>query len=173
MRRHPHVFGDEAVGSAAQALANWEHIKRQEHAARGKERYSVLDRVPRSLSGLATAQAIGKAVAKVGFDWPDVQDVLVKLREEIDELVEAETPEHRREEFGDVLFVLAQVAKWLEIDAEEALRGANGKFRQRFAYMEDVARRAGSDLSDYSAEKLDSLWEEAKLATSNPWSCPR
>ena len=173
VRRHPHVFGDRVAGNAAQALANWEQIKQEEHSAQGKERRSVLDRVPRSLSGLAAAQAIGNTVAKVGFDWPDIQDVLEKLREEIDELVAAETPEHRFEEFGDVLFVLAQVAKWLQVDAEEALRSSNSKFRRRFAYMEDVARDAGSALSDYSPEKLDSLWEEAKLATSDPWGCPR
>ena len=173
VRRHPHVFGDRAADSAAQALANWESIKREEHAARGKERRSLLERVPRSLSGLATAQAIGNTVAKVGFDWPDVDGVLAKLREEIDELVEAETVEHRFEELGDVLFVLAQVAKWLEVDAEEALRASNAKFRRRFGYMEEAARRAGGELGDYPFEKLDSLWEEAKLATSNPWGCPR
>ena len=121
VRRHPHVFGDRVADNAAQALANWEQIKQEEHSAQGKERRSVLDRVPRSLSGLAAAQAIGNTVAKVGFDWPDIQDVLGKLREEIDELVAAETPEHRFEEFGDVLFVLAQVAKWLQVDAEEVV----------------------------------------------------
>ena len=173
VRRHPHVFGDRAVGSAEQALANWEQIKQEEYAAQGKERRSLLDGVPRSLSGLATAQAIGNTVVKVGFDWPDVQGVVVKLREEIDELVAAESVEHRFEELGDVLFVLAQVAKWLQVDAEEALRASNAKFRRRFAYMEDVARHAGSELGDYSFEKLDSLWEEAKLATSDPWGCPR
>ena len=173
VRRHPHVFGDGAVGSADQALANWESIKQAEHAAQGKERHSLLDRVPRSLSGLATAQAIGKTVIKVGFDWPDIQGVMAKLREEMDELDAAETTEQRFEELGDVLFVMAQVAKWLEVDAEEALRASNAKFRRRFAYMEEVARNAGSELGDYSFEKLDSLWEEAKLATSNPWGCPR
>ena len=173
VRRHPHVFGDRPVGSAAQALANWEQIKQEEHASQGKERQSLLDRVPRSLSGLATAQAIGNTVVKVGFDWPDVQGVVVKLREEIDELVAAESADERFEEFGDVLFVLAQVAKWMQVDAEEALRASNAKFRRRFAYMEEVARHAGRGLSDYSIEKLDSLWEEAKLATSNPWGCPR
>lgn len=173
VRRHPHVFGDRSVGSAEQALANWESIKQAEHAAQGKERQSLLDRVPRSLSGLATAQAIGKAVVKVGFDWPDLHGVMAKLREEMDELDAAETTEERFEELGDVLFVMAQVAKWLEVDAEEALRASNSKFRRRFAYMEEVARNAGSELGDYSFEKLDSLWEEAKLATSNPWGCPR
>ena len=173
VRRHPHVFGDRAVGNAAQALANWESIKQAEHAAQGKERQSLLDRVPRSLSGLATAQAIGKTVVGVGFDWPNIDDVMAKLREEMDELDEAETTEQRFEELGDVLFVMAQVAKWLEVDAEEALRASNAKFRRRFAYMEEVARNAGSELGDYSFEKLDSLWEEAKLATSNPWGCPR
>jgi len=173
VRRHPHVFGDRAVGSAAQALANWESIKQAEHAAQGKERQSLLDGVPRSLSGLATAQAIGKAVVKVGFDWPDLHGVMAKLREEMDELNAAESTEERFEELGDVLFVMAQVAKWLEVDAEEALRASNAKFRRRFAYMEEVARNAGSELGDYSFEKLDSLWEEAKLATSNPWGCPR
>lgn len=173
VRRHPHVFGERTVGSADQALANWESIKRAEHAAQGKERHSLLDRVPRSLSGLATAQAIGKTVVKVGFDWPDFQGVMAKLREELDELDAADSTEERFEELGDVLFVMAQVAKWLEVDAEEALRASNAKFRRRFAYMEEVARNAGSELGDYSFEKLDSLWEEAKLATSNPWGCPR
>lgn len=173
VRRHPHVFGERAVGSAAQALANWEAIKQAEHAAQGKERLSLLERVPRSLSGLATAQAIGNAVAKVGFDWPDAQGVLAKLREESDELIEAETEAERLDELGDVLFVLAQVAKWLEVDAEEALRAANAKFRRRFGYMEEAARHAGAELGDYSFAELDSLWEEAKRATSAPWGCPR
>lgn len=173
VRRHPHVFGDRAAGSAEQALANWESIKQEEHAEQGKERHSLLDRIPRALSGLTTAQAIGKSVAKVGFDWPHMDGVLAKLREEMDELDAAETTEHRFEELGDVLFVMAQVAKWLDVDAEEALRAANAKFRRRFAYMEEVARGAGEDLSEYSFDKLDSLWEEAKLATSNPWGCPR
>ena len=173
VRRHPHVFGGRAVGSAEQALANWESIKQKEHAAQGKERHSLLDRVPRSLSGLTAAQAIGKAVAKVGFDWPDLKDVLAKLQEELDELDAAENTEERFEELGDVLFVMAQVAKWLDVDAEEALRASNSKFRRRFGYMEEVARNAGGELSDFSFEKLDSLWEEAKLATSNPWGCPR
>ena len=173
VRRHPHVFGDRAVGSAEQALAKWESIKQAEHARQGKERQSLLDGVPLALSGLATAQAIGKAVVKVGFDWPDLHGVMTKLREEMAELDAAETTEERFEELGDVLFVMAQVAKWLEVDAEEALRASNAKFRRRFAYMEEVARSAGSELGDYSFEKLDSLWEEAKLATSNPWGCPR
>lgn len=173
VRRHPHVFGDRTVGNAAQALANWEEIKQAEHAAQGKERTSLLDSVPRSLSGLSTAQAIGKTVAKVGFDWPNIEDVLAKLREEMDELDAAETTAERFEELGDVLFVMAQVAKWLGVDAEEALRASNAKFRRRFAYMEEVARGAGSELGDYSFEKLDALWEEAKLATSDPWGCPR
>ena len=173
VRRHPHVFGGSAAGTAAQALANWEQIKREEYAAQGKERRSLLDRAPRSLSGLATAQAIGKTVAKVGFDWPDAQGVLAKLREEIDELIAAETAEERLDELGDVLFVLAQVARWLGVDAEEAARAANAKFRRRFGYMEEAARHAGRELGDYSFEKLDSLWEEAKRATSAPWGCPR
>jgi tetrapyrrole methylase family protein/MazG family protein len=173
VRRHSHVFGNVRVESPEQALANWERIKHDEHQAKGTARKSLLDGIPRSLPALAAGQALGEKAAKVGFDWPDLPAVLAKVREELEELLVAETTEERAEELGDVLFVLCRVASWLGVDAEEALRAANRKFRVRFAYMEEAARQAGRTLDSYTMPELDRLWSEAKHAIENPWGCPR
>ncbi len=165
VRRHPHVFGDQAAADAQQALANWEQIKQAERRAKGKERSSMLDRVPRSLPALAAAQALGERAATVGFDWETLRGVLDKVGEELDELRRADTPAERAEELGDVLFVLARVGSWLEVDVEDALRRANRKFRVRFGAMEAAARREGVALASLSAAEWDRLWNAAKRAT--------
>ncbi len=159
IRRHPHVFGDLAVGGSADVLRNWESIKAQENAAKGKARSSLLDGIPASLPSLATAQKIGNKAAKVGFDWPNIDGVWAKIHEEIRE-IEAAEPHQRSEEFGDLLFVLARLASWLDVDAETALREANGKFRRRFAECERLAN--GRDLKQFNPQQLDELWEQAK-----------
>ena len=165
VRRHPHVFGDQAAADAEQALANWEQIKQAERRAKGKERSSLLDRVPSSLPALAAAQALGERAATVGFDWETLRGVFDKLREELDELRRAETPAERAEELGDVLFVLARVGSWMDVNVEDALRRANRKFRARFGAMEAAARCDGVELASLSADEWDRLWNEAKRTT--------
>ncbi|MAG36388.1 MAG: nucleoside triphosphate pyrophosphohydrolase [Dehalococcoidia bacterium] len=162
VRRHPHVFGDQAVTDAKQVLANWEQIKQSEQRAKGKERSSLLDRVPLSLPALAAAQALGERAAEVGFDWEALPGVLDKVTEELGELQRAATAEHRAEELGDVLFVLARVGSWLGVDVEDALRRANRKFRARFGEMEAAARLDKADLASLSAVEWDRMWNAAK-----------
>jgi tetrapyrrole methylase family protein / MazG family protein len=174
IRRHPHVFGGEEAKDAEAVLRNWEALKRKERAERaagasqdgeGAPERSMLDGVPRAMPALAYAQAVQDRAARVGFDWPDVAGVVDKVAEEARELAEA-PPEGRQAELGDLLFSVVNLARRLGIDAEEALRGANGKFLARFASMEGAARRAGKTLEEYDPAGLDALWEEAKSRVS-------
>ncbi len=164
IRRHPHVFGQVEVDNAGQVIQNWEAIKRQERIAAGKDvqTESVLDGVPLAAPALIVAQEYQKRAAKTGFDYSSLQQVLAKLAEELQELQEAATPEHLREEMGDVLFMVARVARELNVDAEEALRLANRKFRQRFQAMEKVTRDEGRTFSSYSLEEWTELWRRVK-----------
>jgi tetrapyrrole methylase family protein/MazG family protein len=159
IRRHPHVFGEVEVGGSSEVLRNWESIKRDEQAARGAKPKGLLDGVPAGLPALAAAQKIGERVARTGFDWPDIEGVWDKVREELDELREA-GPGQREEELGDLLFVLARLASWLKVDAETALRAANAKFRRRFAVVQELAGERR--LEDYPAAELDQLWKRTK-----------
>jgi len=159
IRRHPHVFGELAVSGSGEVLRNWEAIKAQEQAEKGKQRKSLLDGVPVSLPALAAAQKIGEKAAKVGFDWPDVDGVWAKVYEELDE-IRAAVPSERSEEFGDLFFVLARLASWLDVDGETALREANAKFRRRFAACERLA--GDRNLKQMNADELDALWQQAK-----------
>ena len=164
IRRHPHVFGQVEVENAGQVVQNWEAIKRQERIAAGKDMQteSVLDGVPLATPALIVAQEYQKRAAKTGFDYSSLQQVLAKLAEELQELQEATTPEHLREEMGDVLFMVARVARELHVDAEEALRLANRKFRQRFQAMEQVTRDEGRMFSSYSLQEWTELWRRVK-----------
>jgi tetrapyrrole methylase family protein/MazG family protein len=169
IRRHPHVFGEIKVGSAGQVVQNWEAIKRQERIAAGKdvETESVLDGVTLASPALIVSQEYQKRAARLGFDYPNLQRVLAKLSEELQELQEAATPEHLREEMGDVLFIVARAARELHIDAEEALRLANRKFRQRFQAMEQLVHKEGRDPHSYSHQEWIELWQKAKKVTSS------
>ncbi len=164
IRRHPHVFGQVEVENAGQVVQNWEEIKRQERITAGKDvqSESMLDGVPLASPALIVAQEYQKRAAKIGFDYDNLQKVLAKLTEELQELQEATTPEHRREEMGDVLFMVARVARELNIDAEEALRFANRKFRQRFQAMEHITRQEGRTFSSYSLDEWLKLWKRVK-----------
>ena len=164
IRRHPHVFGQIEVENAGQVVQNWEEIKRQERIAAGKdvESESILDGVPLASPALIVAQKYQKRAAKVGFDYDNLQQVLAKLTEELQELQEATTLEHKREEMGDVLFMVARIARELDIDAEEALRYANRKFRQRFQAMEHITRQEGRTFSSYSLDEWLNLWNRVK-----------
>jgi tetrapyrrole methylase family protein / MazG family protein len=164
-RRHPHVFGDVVVNGAGDVVRNWDAIKKAEKEAAGKaeERKSALDGIPRGLPALAEAEAIGGKAARQNFDWRSIDGVLAKVIEEIDELQHVVEDEiGREEEFGDVLFSLANVARWLKIDPEAALRAANHKFRARFREVEHLAREQDRALSEMSDRELDDLWNAAK-----------
>jgi tetrapyrrole methylase family protein/MazG family protein len=164
VRRHPHVFGDVTVSGSSEVLRNWERIKRAEKAApQGRDLPSALDGIPPALPALALAQAIGRKAAKLGFDWPDVEGTLAKVREEVDELGAAATDAERRDEVGDLLYALTSVCRHLGIDAEDALRAAARKFAERFRRVEAYAQARNLDLAAMSIAELDALWEEAKV----------
>ncbi len=167
IRRHPHVFGDVTAASAGEVVANWQRIKAAEKADKARrgasEQESILAGVPRAMPSLAYAQAVQDRAAAVGFDWPQVDDVLAKLGEEVAELRRAESHAERLDEFGDVVFVLANLARWLKIDAEEAGRLAGRKFYRRFAAIERLAREEGHTLSEMTLAEMDSLWDRVKL----------
>jgi len=162
--RHPHVFGDESRDkSAGQQVQDWERIKAAERA--GKKQTRTLDGVAIGLPALTRAVKLQKRAARVGFDWPDTSHVIDKIIEEAGELVEArETLSHTEvaEEFGDLLFVVANLARHLDLDPEEALRAANRKFTRRFAAVEDALAARGKSPSDSDLAEMDALWDQAK-----------
>jgi tetrapyrrole methylase family protein/MazG family protein len=162
VRRHPHVFGTVEVDGSAAVLRNWEAIKASERAEDGAKEDSLLSGVPRTLPALAYAQAVGQRAARVGFDWAHVEDVWTKVEEEMRELRQAATPAERAEELGDLIFALVNLARWLGVEAEDALRATNGKFRRRFAHIEAEARQRGVALHEMSMAEMDALWEAAK-----------
>jgi tetrapyrrole methylase family protein/MazG family protein len=157
VRRHPHVFGSTVVSGADEVVRNWEALKAVEY---GRE--SALDGVQRSLPALQWAWSLQRRAANVGFDWPDVDGALDKVREELEEVREAPTVEAREAEFGDLLFTLVNVARKLGMNPEDALRGATGRFEARFRMMEQRATAEGRDLKDLPIEELDQYWEAAK-----------
>ncbi len=165
IRRHPHIFGNVEVSGAGEVVQNWETIKRQERANAGVDvqHEGVLDRVPQSTPSLIVAQEYQKRVAKTGFEFANLQDVYHKLEEELNELKQATSQEELHEELGDLLFIVAKVARFLNIDAEESLRHANRKFRKRFQAMENVARQQERSLNSYSTQEWHALWQQAKI----------
>ena len=162
IRRHPHVFGDADASDAREVEAQWERIKERERKESGG---SLLDGVPVAMPALGHAHAIQRRAARVGFDWPDVDGVLDKVVEELGELRDASGPERREEELGDLLFSLVNASRWLGLEPEAALRGANARFRRRFALMGSLCRERGQTFADLTLEAKESLWQEAKRAT--------
>ncbi|MBN1427879.1 MAG: nucleoside triphosphate pyrophosphohydrolase [Anaerolineae bacterium] len=162
-RRHPHVWGGVDVqGDPTRVMVNWEQIKAKERADNGQSERSLLDGIPKTLPALAQAHEYDERAARVGFDWPSEQGVIDKVREELDELLEAVTPEERLHEIGDLLFVIAVWARWLKLNPEDALRAANRRFYERFALVERRAGQMGRSLREMSLEEMDVLWNEAK-----------
>lgn len=166
VRRHPHVFGDEAAGTAADVLKTWDKVKAAEKQARAEQTAGLLDDVPRNMPALMEAAKIGSRAAKIGFDWSRAEDLFEKMAEEERELraeMESPTPQQNliAEEFGDLLFVAVNLARHLKVSPEDALRAANAKFRKRFAAME---RFAGSTdaLSKLPVAEMEELWSQAK-----------
>jgi tetrapyrrole methylase family protein/MazG family protein len=177
VRRHPHVFGDAEARTAGDVNRQWERIKAAERAeaaegsdaapgaggeAAAKPRKGALDGVSRSLPALAASQEMQERAANIGYEWPTIEGVLDKVHEELAELRAAATPAEQAEEYGDLLFVLVNVARWEGIEAEAALRSANDKFRRRFASVERQAAERGVALKDLDFAALDALWDAAK-----------
>ena len=161
VRRHPHVFGDLKLDGVDGVLANWEKLKEQERGEK-KDRKGLLDGVPISLPALSQAQEYQDRAARVGFDWPEVDGVLDKIKEEIEEIKHAETDFELASEIGDLLFAIVNLARWKRVDAESVLRQTNKKFRNRFGYVEQGAKNQGRNLSDLTLDEMESLWQEAK-----------
>jgi tetrapyrrole methylase family protein/MazG family protein len=162
IHRHPHVFGGLEVAGTEEVLRNWEFLKTQERAENGDPENLLLDGVSITLPALVQAQEYQGRAARFGFDWNDIEGVLEKIVEEIQELRLAPSESQRTYEIGDLLFSIVNISRWLEIDAESALREANNRFRERFSYIERTCRDRGLALSEMSLEELDKLWDEAK-----------
>ena len=177
IRRHPHVFGDDKASSADEVLKNWEAIKAQEKAqkltGRTPEQRSRLEGIPSKLPALHEAHQISSRAVRVGFDWPEIAGVFDKLEEEARELREAlNAPEELRQkrledEIGDLFFVVVNLARFLNVDSESALKRANRKFKTRFQHMEAQLANSGKDIETTSLEEMESLWRQAKIETAD------
>jgi tetrapyrrole methylase family protein/MazG family protein/ATP diphosphatase len=165
IRRHPHVFGDAGYRTSEEQTVAWEQIKAEER--KGKEKDGVLDDVPVGLPALTRAVKLTRRAGRVGFDWPTTDEVIAKLHEELDELraeIAAGDEANIREEMGDLLFVVANLARKLEVEPEDALRGANAKFVRRFHHIEARLAETGRRPEDSDLEEMDGLWNEARRA---------
>jgi MazG family protein len=173
VRRHPHVFGDETASSPEEVIKNWEAIKAQEKAAKLKnrtpEQRSLLEGIPSKLPAIHEAHQISSRAARVGFDWPDVEGIFEKLQEEVRELREVIAEgddggrrERLEDEIGDMLFVIVNIARYLKIDSESALKRANRKFKSRFQYMENELAKQGKTVEQVSLDEMEALWQKAK-----------
>ena len=180
VRRHPHVFGEVTAGDSAEVLRNWEAIKAEEKrmagkTAGGKEGSSILDGVSTKAPALMEAHQLSTKAARVGFDWHCVEDIFEKLQEEVGELRAAiqkyktsdDEADHVRvrEEIGDLLFVITNIARHMNVEPEAALKLTNRKFRRRFGYIERQLRERNRKFAETSLEELEELWQRAKLGT--------
>jgi tetrapyrrole methylase family protein / MazG family protein len=163
VRRHPHMFGSVQVENVSGVLSNWERIKETERKNNGDPvTKGLLDGVPRALPALSQAQEIQDRAARVGFDWSEIEPVIEKVREELEEVLSAETELERASEMGDLLFAVVNLIRWYKVDAESALRQTSERFRRRFGYVEGQARAAGRSLSDMNLDEMDVFWDQAK-----------
>jgi tetrapyrrole methylase family protein/MazG family protein len=167
VRRHPHVFDKATADTPDAVIDQWEHIKISEKT--NQDHKSVLDSIPKHLPSLARGQKLTRKAAKHGFDWQEIQDVFAKLDEEVAEFKEAVLSGkdgNIADELGDILFVLVNIARHKKIDAEEALRGTNNKFIERFQYIEAQVEKFGKTLKDTPLDTLEHYWQEAKRRTA-------
>jgi ATP diphosphatase len=161
IRRHPHVFGDEAVRKDAAAQKDfWEKLKEAERQETGQT--GLLDDVASALPALMRAEKLQRRASSVGFDWNNAHLVIDKIAEEAREVLDATTQAEREEEIGDLLFVVANLARHLKVDPEAALRGANAKFTRRFRHIEAELSAKGTAMGDASLEEMEALWQDAK-----------
>jgi tetrapyrrole methylase family protein/MazG family protein len=174
VRRHPHIFGSADLKTSEDVLKNWEDIKAAEKgiasASQPESQRSLLDGIPSRLPALHRAYQLTSKASRVGFDWGKLEDILLKLHEEADELLEAarnRNPSKTADEVGDLLFVAVNVARFLGIDPETALERSNRKFQHRFRHIESSIKRQGRELRNASLAEMDALWEEAKKSEAD------
>jgi MazG family protein len=160
IRRHPHVFGDENASTAGEVLKRWDEIKASEK--KDAKPQGLLDAVPRALPALVEAEQISTRAANKGFDWRNAEEVLAKLDEERAELAASETQLEREGELGDMLFTLVNLARFLKVDPEQALRRTNAKFRARFAHVEQGVTSSGKSWKETTIEEMEAFWQAAK-----------
>lgn len=156
INRHPHVFGSMNLETSDDVMNIWEGLKKKE----GKK--YILEGIPNMLPALMRAEKMQEKAARVGFDWPEVEGALDKFKEEVDELCNAANEQEVKEEMGDVLFALVNVARMKKIEPEEALQASNDKFARRFNYIEEQIKNSGKKFSDLNLQEMDIIWEEAK-----------
>ena len=165
VRRHPHVFGDQSARHADDVKRIWGEVKAAEKKDKGKEEMTLLGGVPRALPALVEAQQVASKAAAVGFDWENPEQVIEKLHEELAEFDDARRNAGQAEledELGDMLFVLVNLARFVKVDPEQALRKTNAKFRERFGYIERKLAERGRKLQDSNIDEMEALWQEAK-----------
>ncbi len=165
IRRHPHVFGSESAETAGDVKRIWGEVKAAEKKDKNKQDQTLLGGVPRSLPALVEAQQIASRAAAAGFDWENPEQVIEKLHEELAEFEEARREASApalEDELGDLLFVLVNLARFVKVDPEQALRRTNAKFRQRFGYIERKLGERGKSLQDAGIAEMEELWQEAK-----------
>ena len=165
VRRHPHVFGTAQANTPAEVKRRWDQIKAVERESKGRGGQALLDTVPRNLPALVEAERVASRAAEVGFDWQNADQVLEKLEEELAELAEARRGADRERlesELGDLLFVLVNLARFLKVDPEQALRKTNRRFRDRFGYLEAKLVAQGKPLAEATLDEMEALWQEAK-----------
>jgi MazG family protein len=171
--RHPHVFGDAKLERAEDVLDNWDQLKADERKASGKKekvKDSILDEVPVHFPGLLEGLKLSKKAAKVGFDWRDTNEIFDKLDEEVAELksaLDGRDPGEVAEEIGDLLFVIVNLARRLDVEPETALKTTNRKFRRRFNFIERQLKELGRTLEQASLEEMDELWDRSKTQASS------
>jgi MazG family protein len=165
VRRHPHIFGEQSAETAGDVKRIWAEVKASEKKDKGREQDSLLAPVPRALPALVEAQQISSRAAGAGFDWENAEQVIEKLHEEMAELAEARqaaSHDEMENEIGDLLFVLVNLARFVKVDPEQALRRTNSKFRKRFAHIERRLAEQGRKLADSNIGEMEALWQEAK-----------
>jgi tetrapyrrole methylase family protein/MazG family protein len=165
VRRHPHVFGDETAHTEGDVRKRWSEIKAEERKEKPDAPTTLLGGVPRNLPALVEAQQIASRAAQAGFDWENADQVLEKLDEELDEFAAARRSASSAEledELGDLLFVLVNLARFVKVDPEQALRKSNAKFRRRFGYVEEKLAERGKRPADSTLDEMEALWQEAK-----------
>ena len=163
IRRHPHVFSDIKVKNSSEVIANWDDIKKTEKEK--QHRKSVVDGIPRHLPALSKARKVQIKAKKVGFDWDKIEDVILKIKEEFNELYEAieeKNQEHISEELGDVLFSVVNLSRFIDVEPERALHNTVKKFMNRFRAIETALEGKGKTIQEASFDEMDSLWDQVK-----------
>lgn len=159
IRRHPHLFSTESMTTIQQAEESWHHIKQREAE---NPKTSALENIPNGLPALSHAQLLQERAARTGFDWEEVVEVIQKISEEIEEFNLASSAEEREREMGDVLFSLVNLCRWIGLDAEGSLRGANARFHRRFKFVEKFSSKHGKPINSLPTDVKEAIWQEAK-----------